>query len=277
MSECGPAKKLNAVDTIYLDDQRVLTFKEPFLDYADSDYGAFHFTQKLRFNPYRYDRMQMHQDLGDDVHPLLHMPHTHDQVLQPFLRAQILAGDHSQLNLENIHLLRQGAYFHDTGENEHPSLIELCGGITGDVDYRTKINATPEVRAKREENEQAIRQFFYERHLGYMTDDQLVKLERIVGDNHAYDYEKQLFDAVEHVGYFDAAIKAAEIALANLDKLDTKGRVLQLGRMAARVGIPWYTYQLTVADEYPYVASRLQENECIINSVIKHIEPNVDI
>ncbi|MGI9027471.1 MAG: hypothetical protein ACR2FM_01345 [Candidatus Saccharimonadales bacterium] len=277
MSEHSAAIKLNAAETIYRDKTRIYSFKEPFLDYAESEFGRYHFTQDLRFKPYKYDNHQMLEDLGNDVQPLLHMPFTHDHVIQPMLRTQIMRDNHSELNPENINLLRQAAYFHDMGENEHPNLVETCGSIVGDIDYPSKIRATQAEREERENAEKTIRQFFYAKHLGYMSDDQLEKLEQIVGDNYHDTYEKQFFDTAEHLGYFGTAMRAAEIALANTHKLDISRRIHQLGRMAVIVGNRWFEDLGTTDSSYPHVTSQLQKHESTVIAINARIKPCIDL
>ncbi len=271
--------KLYVAETTYLDDSQIHAFQEPFLNYYESEFGQFHYKQKLRFDQFRYDNLQMHADLGNDIQPLLHMPFTHDHVVRPMLSYQIRSGEHSELSPESIRLLRQAAYFHDTGENEHPSLVDVCGGIVGDIAFDIKNSQSLEDKQKTALLERKIREFFYEKHLRHMSDDELIALEEIVGDDTPDSYEKQFFDTAEHLGYLGTAMKAAEIALAHAHEFadGPSLRISQLGRLAVQVGNHWFESLSNVTSDYPHIRDKLQSYESTIAAVNTKIKPSISI
>jgi hypothetical protein len=265
MSPESNVEKLFAASTTNYDKDRGFSFGDIFEDYAQSLYGKHHASQPLRFGRYAYDRGKMWTDLGDDVHPVQHMPYTHRDITIPFIEQQISRGDHSELSTEDIKIIRITALVHDIGECTEPSLENDCGRTVGDITHDEKQTAD-------EEDEATIRDHLYDQLFSFIEDKQLEKVEKIITLSDPTDYSTQLFRAVEDLGYYRTGIRAGERALelffqkpeeiTDLPERE-RTRLQQLGRMAANVPEDCRSTLEARADIFPYIETELADSNDI--------------
>lgn len=182
--------------------------------YAQSEYGRHHATQRLRFQPYSYSRGEMWQDLGDDVHPLLHMPHTLKDTVNPMLKSIVNRDGAKELSIDDIRTLKVTTLIHDIGENTHPSLLEACGEVVDDIPYWLKTD-------KDEQVEQAIRHHVFSELFSFIPDRTLNRADEIIMQSDPTDYAIRFFRAAENTGYYKTGIRAGELALKEKDKLES--------------------------------------------------------
>jgi hypothetical protein len=258
MAEFETNSKYNEVingEYIYFEGAEHLRYLDVHDLYADSEYGAFHAQQELRFSKvYPYESDAMLADLGDDVHPVRHMTHTESEICQPFMTSQNTAvGNQQKFKLEQIAAMRLGTLLHDIGECEHPEIVETVGHIVGDVPYleRTQNDSDLEV---------PIRLFFYDTLLSDVPKQVIEKAEAVISgtDN---EFMQQAFNTVERIGYFQTAMMAGETALGILEHNpdESSARFVQLARLARRVSNNHIGELGQRAKDFPYTSQILQK------------------
>ncbi len=173
--------------------------------YLAHEYGEFHASQPARFaGRYEYGRDQMIKDLGDDVHPLLHMPYTEQQIVVPLLRSM---RDQLQYSGNIAHVLRLAGNFHDLGENKHPDFKK---NRVGDPSWGTKLPGDERKEAK-------IRDEIYGDVFDFIDDKQIQAVEDILGDEEKASEPAQIFEIAERLGYYVTGKNAGKLALAALE------------------------------------------------------------
>jgi hypothetical protein len=99
--------------------------------YAASDYGLWQANQQLRYVSGfgSYGREKMLSDLGPDIHPIGHMPHSE----RALLAGLALQGITDLWTPEDTMIARAATSIHDIGECTHEELKRLCGRVVDDI------------------------------------------------------------------------------------------------------------------------------------------------
>lgn len=254
-------------DTVTFEGAEHLTYSGLFATYAESHYGLSHAEQELRYaHTYKWEREQMLKDLGDDVHPTIHMPHTESAILRPLIaRQNAFKGElDEQLTPEDITVARVAATFHDIGECKHSSLIEICGGVVGDVNFWDKTK-------KHEKKEAAIRAHIFETVLSGIPSDLRAKAEHVIAKPEA-NFAGETFAVAEQVGYFLAGVSAAITAVEAEHTIQSDAdelRFVESKRMAVEVGLRWRKPELLGIhlERFPYVRQVVAEHQMLLDYV----------
>jgi hypothetical protein len=231
---------------------------ELFERYRDSEHGQHHAGQRLRFSQdtaYHYESLeQFLEDLGDDVHPVRHMIHTHDAITVPLLVAQREHHEGLQFTPDQEAELRTTAVLHDIGECTHGSIEKELGFTPeGDVKYGT------EGVLDRKVKEQKIRAYMYEK---YFTDLPARLLARVdeIDFKQTDDLAVEAFDVIERLGYFTTARRAADIVIREQAHfIPGDDRISQLGRLAVIVSHNHYPVLRRSQYTFPYVKQALDK------------------
>ena len=179
-------------------------YTEFFNVYARSEHGLHHAGQPLRYASAFGcdDRDQMQADLGDDVHPVLHMLETERTFIE-LMRLQYGP------SARDVHDGRVTALVHDLGENTHHSLLGVCGAVVGDIPQGKK---TPELRAA----EMRVWDFLMARHYsGKIPDEQIARARQLVmhqGHGSRFGLQDAL-DAAHDVNTLRVGLRAGDLAL----------------------------------------------------------------
>jgi hypothetical protein len=195
-----------------------------YQSYARNKYGAHHRQQPLRYEAGfgSYGRKAMLHDLGRDIHPVGHMRMTE----RTFVRVMQQKG---QVIFHDLHIGRLVTLAHDIGENTHPSLIELCGGVVGDIPQGRK---TDEQRA----TESRVWDFLFGKYFAAsLPDDQVVRIKNLVTHRENSGLHHTL-EAAHDTNTFMVGLRAGRLALDVLENsqpqddrfacLQTLGRVV---------------------------------------------------
>jgi hypothetical protein len=226
-----------------------LTYSGLFARYADSLYGTFHAEQPARYSnnsDYAYDRDLMIVDLGDDVHPLRHMPYTESKILRPLMVQQNLLRNTKKVQpFDRFEVVagRLGALCHDIGECQHADL----GETVGDINYYAKTQ-------KHEKREAAIRSFFYDT-LYKDVPVSLVAAAEATITGEPESFLSRAFRATEHIGYFLTGVRAGRLAIELGPKITNDQdaeRVACLGRLGVTVANDWFDKLPQHSAEFPY-------------------------
>lgn len=241
-----------------------LEYNELFELYRQSPYGLHQAKQTPRYaQVYTYDHSQILIDLGDDVHPVEHMQHTHDTVTQPFVVA------HSQeLTAREVVVLRLGTFLHDIGECTFPGLASH-GELLGDTAYGQKVEGE-------ETNEQRLRQRIVEEVWPEIPADLLAEIDEMIMEPESK--LGHMFNSIERLGYLRTGIEASEVLVNNYrGELVTElardpwsiNRLLQLSLLASQVANinpelekPFQQHYNVLNErrrDYPYIDTSLGE------------------
>lgn len=220
--------------------------------YASSPHGLFHAKQPARYSQsYRYGMgRDLIVDLGDDVHPVKHMLHTHDNITVPFLEAHREEGE-VPFSPEEEAELRTTAILHDVGECTDTEIKEKLGFTLGDVEYGLLLE-------DHKEKEILIRNHIYSR---YFTDIPRRLLDRVdeIDSRATEERVVRAFEVIERIGYYATAQRAASIVVNEKTKFDQDHgyqsllRTAQLGRLALVVSNNHRSFLESQQDEFPYV------------------------
>lgn len=242
-----------------------LEYDELFDRYKESRFGLHHAKQPPRFSQhYTYDYSQTLIDLGDDVHPVKHMKHTHDTITQPFVIAQFY-----ELTPREVVILRLGTLIHDMGECTFQELAQL-GEPRGDTSYGEKVDGEEAIEKK-------FRDYIIKELWPEIPVDLLDEMNKMVmNDNSRLG---RMFNSIERLGYLESGLKAAKVAKKALDEKQIeegykqpyeKTRLLQLSLMGLWVANtrselknkPFgqhYTTLNSYRDDYPFIDKRMAE------------------
>lgn len=224
---------------------------ELFERYANSEFGQDHALQTPRYaqvdNGYSYgDRDRFIAELGDDVHPVRHMLHTHDEIAVPFLNAQRTDLDAEQFTEEQEGEIRVTSVLHDTGECTSPKLqVHFDFPLVGDLRYGT-------MPIGHKDKERQVRNFLY----GVLYPDVPAELLRRVDEldfKESDDIACEAFDVIERIGYFQRSVRASELIIAEGDTMEDVHRIAQLGRLAVFVGENHRRVLWSKRHRFPYV------------------------
>lgn len=210
---------------------RLIEYDDLLNRYIKSDFGKHHMEQRARFAglpEMAYDRDQMLIDLGNDVHPVLHMSHTHDEILLPLIRTQQKTS-RPQFTPLGISAMRLGVLLHDIGECTHPKIAREVGGVVGDIPEPLKTE-------EHEILEMEIRQYLYAELYPDIADRDLKLAELIIrGKSHHLPVEG--FKMVESLGYYLTAMQAGRLAIEGKRSgaKDHNPRLKSLGALSVRV------------------------------------------
>lgn len=235
-----------------------LTYTDLFDRYASSPFGATQAQQPARYsNRYAYDRDTMIADLGDDVHPLRHMPYTETKIFRPLIAYQHHPQERDrgteQLSQLEIVAGRLGSLLHDIGECEHPELAAVCGGTVGDVNLFEKTTEHEGIEA-------LIRGHFYKRFFSDVPQDVLELAEDMIANNSG-TLLRDAFATTERLGYFMTGINAGLKAIGVRFALppgtcEEDDRFLQLRRLALETAPRWYDELLERGERFPWAGSQ---------------------
>lgn len=253
-----------AANSGFLDKDSFISYNEIFEAYSNSEEGRFQASQQLRYSNYAYDRKEMLRDLGDDVHPLLHMPYTYRQIVNPLLKEQVSADKANELSPHDIKAVRLSALLHDIGECEHPSFKETCGDVH-------KFDRTPED----ELIEQAVRQQVYEDKFKFVPDELLERVEDIVMKTDPTDFATKTFEIAEELGDFKTGIKAGEVLIIEKPANLEVQRNRQLAQIALIVPSNWIDKLDSAATTYPHIQKELFSTHSLYKAIQNQIRPNV--
>lgn len=226
-----------------------LRFEDLHNRYVASQFGLHHDGQPARYSQnYGYDRSLMIEDLGDDVHPVRHMPYTESRLARPLMVVQNVVGD-ERFDPGQIVAVRMAALLHDTGECEHPLIQDLVGHTVGDISWELKAQADGD-------KETLIRQYLYEQLYPDVPADLLCEADDVI-DYKEGSLPREAFNTVERLGYYTTAIRAGERALSLLEmtppEIEPAPRVVQLGRLALRVSNDHRGFLQGRSERFPYL------------------------
>lgn len=221
-----------------------ISYTEVSARYSNSLFGAHQAQQPLRYSQhYGYDPTLMLKDLGDDVHPVRHMSHTHRKITVPLIAGQIWDG-RERFSPQQISGLRLAAEVHDIGECEHISILEAVGATVGDVFYEAKQRTDSET-------ERQIRAYLYGQLYPDLPEELLEQAEDTIdSDNSFHGFA---FETVERVGYYQTAMRAGETALRLIKKESETPRFQRLAQLALRVSQNHSETLRGRAGDFPYV------------------------
>ena len=236
---------------------------EVFDRYAESEHGQFHSNQSPRYSQrtaYNYfPHSQFLDDLGDDVHPVRHMLHTHHNIAVPLIEVQNRYSRTQDFSNQAAAELRTTALLHDLGECMHPSIVENLGYALGDVQYGT---AAPDHKDK----ELAIRDHLLKLYYPDLPGKLLDRVNEIdFNSGKQADFLSCAFEVVERLGYFMTSRRAAEIVIKEQKSYEPGDhRIAQLGRLATIVGNNHYAFLRSQQRKFPYVKS-------VLDSLTQHV------
>ena len=222
--------------------------QELFDRYASSPHGEFQSRQDPRFAQiYNYEPFpQFIEDLGDDVHPVRHMIHTHDTITVPLLRYQRYSHKHPPFSDDHEAELRTAAVLHDIGECEDSDILENVGFTLGDVAYGT-------MAEDHKEKEKIIRGYLYDKYFHDVPERLLNRVDQI-DLKETKDIAVMAFEVIERVGYYLTSRRAAEIVIENRLKYQQGDeRIAQLARLATIVSFNHREFLQTQVGAFPYV------------------------
>lgn len=187
-------------------------YRELYDTYAQSEHGRHHQQQPLRYEAAFgcYDRGQMLRDLGADIHPVKHMLATE----RTFVEVMRHGYDRSYMD---VHVGRVTALVHDIGECTHPSLLESCGAVVGDIPQGRK---TPEQRATEMRVWDSLMEQYYQEKL---PDSQIAQARQVVmhrGGGGRFGLQAA-FEAAHDTNTWRVGLRAGKLALASLEQGDT--------------------------------------------------------
>jgi hypothetical protein len=241
-----------------------LEYDELFDRYRQSPFGLHHAKQTPRYaQRYTYDHSRTLIDLGDDVHPVEHMQHTHDAITQPFVIAQA-----HELTPREVVVMRLGTFLHDMGECTHPQLANH-GELIGDTAYGEKLDGE-------ETNEQRLRRHIVQELWPEVPADLLVEIDEMIMDPDSK--LGHMFNTIERLGYLETGLNAAKVIKSTLDTQTIekvceqpydRTRVLQLSLLHTQVAnirpesekpFQQHYSELTKRrEEYRYIDQRMAE------------------
>lgn len=228
---------------------RLVEYDELLDRYIKSDFGKHHIEQPARFSglpEMAYDRDQMLIDLGDDVHPVHHMRHTHDKIVLPLVRSQHKTS-RPQFSPLGIRAMRLGALLHDIGECTHPKIEREVGGVVGDIPAPLKTK-------EHELLEREIRRYLYSELYPDIADKELNLAELIImGDSQLLPVEG--FKMAERLGYYLTAMQAGRLAIEGKrsSAKDTNPRLRSLGTLGVKVSRDYRPVLDEASDKFKYV------------------------
>lgn len=225
--------------------------------FAESDFGRFQSTQCLRYaKKYGYgEREEMLADLGDDIDPLRHMLHTHDEVLLPLIKNKLP----HELSDSGESIIRSAALLHDIGECEHPNVISGTGHSVGDVLYHEK-------NGQHELSEAKIRSWFYESLYPDLPEDFLLQVDEVISNNEANELSHS-FNMAERLGYYETAIRAGRVALSSELTSGNAERTCQLARLSVGVSATHIPVLDKSSSDYEYIEKRLEETSAVYQRI----------
>lgn len=225
--------------------------------YISTPHGIHHSQQQLRFaqpEGYKYEpREQFLKDLGDDVHPVRHMLHTHDNITVPLIAYQNSSQETRNFTETEIAELRTTAALHDLGECTHQDMETKLGfKPKGDLKYGTGLPAD-------KLNEKLIRNHLYDL---YYPDLPRKLLDRVdeIDFKESDDFCVLAFDMIERLGYYTTSRMAARVVIqekANYKPGDN--RIAQLGRLATIVSNTHYSVLRSHEETFPYLKGTLDK------------------
>jgi hypothetical protein len=227
--------------------------------FALSDFGQFQAEQRLRFSK-EYScgsRDEMLSALGDDVHPVRHMLHTHNKIVDPLLEH----GTAFDLDPADAKSLRITALIHDIGECEHPAIKQAVGVIVGDVPYFDK-------KEEDELNEVLIRTWLYDSLFTDLPAKVVERVESILTQPKTNELGV-IFNMCERLGYYETAIRAGRIVLGSIGQ-SPKPSTATLPAYAALARIVSISHQpilQTQAHNITYIEKRLEETADVFERI----------
>jgi len=196
-----------------------------FDEYILSEHGKQQAEQPLRYESAFgcYDRQQMLTDLGPDVDPVKHMFVTRNS----YLTVLALEEKTDEWSPADIIAGESAALLHDIGECTHPQLIEQCGAVVGDIPQGMK---TDEQIA----TEKHIRQALYQLYCSRMPDSLLERVECLVAHRESSPVQQAL-ETAHDVNTFKIGLRAAQIAIQDIQSNNLGSRLKQFSNMAGPV------------------------------------------
>jgi hypothetical protein len=252
---------LNDTDTTYVG---------LFNRYVTSPYGLSHAQEKPRFfQRYGYEPSQMLEDLGDDVHPVFHMRHTHDVPLVGLLAVQN-SGEFSvpQFTALEIVACRLTAYVHDMGEGTHTDFLGVVKEVVGDKAWGTK-------SAEDDQKESAIRRFIFEKLFTDIPTEILNIVDRTILEPEDSPLGKP-FEITERIGYYLTAMRAGKIALeAHFSNRSDRDEISlsQLTKLALIVSNNHHGVLDQNRYNYPFADLVLSKNEVLFKNIQSKLKP----
>ncbi len=209
---------------------------------------------------------QMIEDLGDAVHPVEHnIAALHDY--QGFLLMDQYGPKPHDLRPFEIVGTRLAVAWHDTGEDTHEDLRQLCGGVVGDI-------PSGEKTAEHREVERRVLKKNLELFLADVPDDLLAYSVAIITHDHSVEDTpaNQLVEAAHNIGEYQTGLTAGRLAIWAAERGETGERVTQLGRIAAVV-LPKVrdTRLEPVANEFPFLKKMLDEKADEHDEILKAV------
>lgn len=257
----APEKHLDLREPFVYDGE-IINPEELFQRYADSPYGLHHSKQPARYSQsygYSLDRSII-KDLGDDVHPVLHMKYTHDEITVPFLEEQRNHANNGvpSFSLDEEAELRTAAFLHDIGECTHPNIEAEIGFTVGDLEYGTFLDGD-------KDKELAVRRFMFTEHFPDVPERLLARVDEI-DSRKSDDFVVRAFEVIERIGYFIAARRAAHILMSEHRSFDQDHshqallRTAQLGRLAIFVTKGHQPFLESQQNEFPYIRKVIEQH-----------------
>ncbi len=250
-----------------------ISYEDLFARYVNSSYGLEHALSEPRYtNRYGYDRLQMLDDLGDDVHPVFHMRHTHDVPMLGIIKVQQQSPEVRKFKPAEIITGRLTAYFHDMGECVHEELASVVDKTVGDKAWGTKTEDD-------EAREAAIRGYIYSKLYTDIPQELLVAVDSAIVEPEE-SYVGQAFAVAERVGYYLTAIRAGKVALSCLEEPSANPTrdelsLSQLSRLAVNVSNNHHAVLEQEAEHFPFVGVVIAENETAFRAIQSKLGPAV--
>lgn len=232
---------------------RLIEYDDILSRYIKSDFGKHHMEQRARFAglpEMAYDRDQMLIDLGDDVHPVLHMSYTHDEILLPLIRTQQKTS-RPQFTPLGINAMRLGALLHDIGECTHPKIARDVGGVVGDIPAPLKTKEHEILETK-------IRSYLYAELYPEIADKDLKLVELVIRGNTDH-LPVEGFRMVERLGYYLTAMQAGRLAIEGKRSgaKDHNPRLKSLGALGVRVSRDYRPVLDEAANKYKFIENQM--------------------
>jgi len=248
-----------SADTIPIVGRTALYYSELFCRYTDHPWGIHHAAQPLRYAQHHgYDRTTMLRDLGDDVHPVLHMRVVHDDVVALGRQTVGIRGAIDLSDPQDIAVARASAIRHDAGESTHQELEMLCGGVIGDIAHGHK---TAEDRIL----ERRILGVVTGTLDGDMPDDFRQRILNVM--THQEDSAAHhLLEAAHTWGFYKTALRAGRLALSVRDQPPTL-RAMRLAGLAQEVTGKSRPHLEEISSDFPAIGRRLERAEALHDAI----------
>ncbi|HWZ66107.1 MAG TPA: hypothetical protein VNX65_04960 [Patescibacteria group bacterium] len=231
---------------------------EYYDDYVRSDEGKHQAGQPLRYGEFEYDRDEMLNDLGPDVHPVRHGLATHVSLL-----AVLAIGD-IELSPFDHRTARLASLIHDMGEGTHPSFHRKGIKVVGDIPQGKKTET-------QRQDEAQVRGALYESYFSNLPDSVMERVEALVSHRvDGSDPAHTVIETAHNTNTLTAGLKAGAIVLREREidsKQASNKRLEQLTRLAKTVTTGILKQVEHHSNESAYARRALEEAEPLYHRI----------